>query len=232
MPRSLPECLGEFVVDGLPTWIYSDGTHLPVVRGGADDGGSGGGTGDGDKGGSGGQGGDPPDLGDAGKKALADERAARKAAEKARKAADKKAADYEAELTKLRGDNQTEQEKALDQARKEAGEEARKGEVAKANRRIVTAEVKAAAGTKLADPSDAVRLLDLDEFAVSDDGEVDEKAIASAIADLLKDKPYLAAKGATSGSADGGARNSGGAGDEPVSAGVGRLRRAYANTKQ
>ena len=40
-----------------------------------------------------------------------------------------------------------------------------------------------------------MRLLDLDEFEVNDEGDVDAKAIAAAIDGLLTDKPYLAAKG-------------------------------------
>ena len=104
--------------------------------------------------------------------------------------------------------SKSEHEKALEKARKEAGEAAGKEATAKANARIVRAEVKAAAGGKLADPNDAVRLLDLDEFGVDDDGEVDAKAIEAAIAKLVKDKPYLAS-GATrpAGDADQGTRS-------------------------
>jgi len=59
----------------------------------------------------------------------------------------------------------------------------------------------------LADPADAVHFLDLSEFEVSEDGEVDSKAIAKAIDRLVKDKPYLASGAPRgSGSADGGAR--------------------------
>lgn len=92
-----------------------------------------------------------------------------------------------------------------DQIRREATAEALKA----ANERIVRAEVKAAAGGKLADPADAVRFLDLSTFDVDDDGNVDAEQVADAIADLLKTKPYLAAATATrwQGSADGGARN-------------------------
>ncbi|OQQ32272.1 hypothetical protein A6411_10725 [Prescottella equi] len=67
----------------------------------------------------------------------------------------------------------------------------------RANRRIISAEVRAAAATKLADPSDAHKFLDLDQFEVGEDGEVDQDEIADAIDDLLKDKPYLAAQGGT-----------------------------------
>lgn len=129
--------------------------------------------------------GDPkeePELGDAGAKAIREERNARKAAEKAAKAA-------QAELEKIREANQSEQEKAIAAAKAEGRTEA----LSTANERLLKAEVKAAAAGKLADPDDAVRMLDLDDFDVADDGSVDTKAIKSAIDSLVKDKPYLAA---------------------------------------
>ncbi|MEU6944287.1 hypothetical protein ABZ957_03430 [Streptomyces sp. NPDC046316] len=77
----------------------------------------------------------------------------------------------------------------------------------KANARIVRAEVKAAAAGKLADPADAHRFLDLDQFEVDDDGNVDSDEVAEAIDDLIKSKPYLAAATAKrfQGTGDGGA---------------------------
>lgn len=219
MPETMPT---RVVIDARPWWKFLDGTLLPVVSGG--DGGGGGGEGN-----AGGEGGDPPDLGDAGKRAIAAERDARTKAEKARKAAETKAADLEARLAELDGAQKSEHQKALEKARKEAGEAAGKEATAKANARIVRAEVRAAAGGKLADPNDAVRLLDLDEFAVDDDGEVDAKAIEAAIAKLVKDKPYLASGASRpSGDADQGAR--GGNGSAEVSPGYGRLRHAYETT--
>lgn len=83
--------------------------------------------------------------------------------------------------------------------------------LAKATDRIRRAEIKAAAKGKLADPADAYRFLDLDQFEVSDDGDVDEDEIAAAIDDLLKSKPYLAAQGRRfQGSHDQGARKTSG----------------------
>lgn len=64
-----------------------------------------------------------------------------------------------------------------------------------ADTRIIRAEVKAAAGGKLADPSDAVRLLDLSKFELDDNGDLDEDEVTDAITDLLRRKPYLAAAG-------------------------------------
>lgn len=124
------------------------------------------------------------DLGAGGIAALRAEREARAAAERERDAARQEAED-------LRAKHQTAEEKAIADAKKEGATEA----TLAANRRIVKSEVRAAAGGKLADPKDAEGLLgDLDRFIVK--GEVDEKAISSAIDDLVKTKPYLAANGA------------------------------------
>jgi hypothetical protein len=139
-------------------------------------------------------------LGPAGEKALAEERAARRAAEKASKEA-------KAELEKLRKESMTDQEKAIAEARAEARKEA----LGTANERLMRAEIKAAAGNKLADPGDAVAHLrdagDLDRF-LSDDGEIDTKAVTSAIDELLKTKPYLAATAKTGALPGGGAKPS------------------------
>lgn len=77
---------------------------------------------------------------------------------------------------------------------------------AKAAQRVLRSEVKAAAAGRMADPQDALVHLDLGEFAVDEDGSVDEQAIADAIDELLSKKPYLAAQGGSRGSADGGPR--------------------------
>lgn len=211
-----------------PSWCFFDG------EGGGDGGGSGGGGAAGDSGaGDAGAGAGDGDLGDAGKKAISDERDARRKADKAAKDAAKRAETAEAELAKFREGQQSETEKALDQARKDADKAARDDVTRTANRRIVTAEVKAAAGTKLADPADAVKLLDLDEFEVDGEGEVDTAAIAKAIDKLIDDKPYLKA-GANArfqGGADQGKGGGGTSGDD-VRPGIGRLRQAYAESSK
>jgi hypothetical protein len=89
-------------------------------------------------------------------------------------------------LAKKNGDDR---DADADKTRREADAAA----TARANARIVRSEVKAAAAGKLADPADAVRLLDLTQFEVDQDGEIDEDAVAEAIDDLVKKKPYLAA---------------------------------------
>lgn len=185
----------------------------PILGGapgdGDDDDGDGAGDGQGgDAGSTGdagdGQGGDG--LGDKGRKALADERKARRDADKARKAAEARVAEMEAR--QAAGAQQDDAQQAAEQARRDAEAAAN----AKANGRILAAEVRAAAAGKLADPSDAARYLDLSEFEVSDDGAVDQAAIAEAISELVKKKPYLAATAqGFQGSGDGGARTGGSA---------------------
>lgn len=138
-------------------------------------------------------------LGDAGKQALDRMKAERNAAREAAK----KAAD---ELASLRA--AAEGREAEHKAQQEA-QRVKDEALAAANDRIRKAEVRAAAAQKLADPADALRFLDLSEFEVGSDGEVDASQIAKAIDDLITSKPYLSAQGQQrfQGSADGGARN-------------------------
>ncbi|MCZ4605367.1 hypothetical protein O3S80_16750 [Streptomyces sp. Lzd4kr] len=78
----------------------------------------------------------------------------------------------------------------------------------KANTRIVRSEVRAAAAGKLADPKDALTFLDLSQFEVNEDGEIDAEEVSDAIDELIKAKPYLAAATAKprfQGTGDGGA---------------------------
>lgn len=136
-----------------------------------------------------------PELGDAGKAAIKAER------QRAAKA-EREAKELKARLEALEAESLSETERKIAEARREASTEA----IAAANARIIRAEIKAAAAGKLADPSDAIRLLDLTEFDVSDDGEVDNQAIESAIDSLVAAKPYLTATGRPAGTGGGGAR--------------------------
>ncbi len=140
-------------------------------------------------------------LGDAGKRALDAERAAATEARRETAAA-------KAELDELRKKHMTDHEKAIEDARAEGA----KSVTSKINERILLSEVRVAAAGKLADPADAVRLLDLSKFTVTDDGTVDTKAIQSAIDELVKSKPYLAGAKPTGGSGDQGARGAAGNG--------------------
>jgi hypothetical protein len=152
------------------------------------------------------QGGDGSDAGsdgdglaDKGKKALAAERLARREAEKARRAAEAELAALKAQAAQNGGDDAA---AAAERARRDAEATAN----AKANARILKAEIRAAAAGKLTDPADALAHLDLTQFEVGDDGSVDAGEISDAISDLLKRKPYLAAKATGfQGTGDGGA---------------------------
>lgn len=137
-------------------------------------------------------------LGDAGKKALDAMKAKWKAAEEAQR---KLAADFDAFRAKAEG-------KEAELAAAQEAQRVRDEAISAANDRIRKAEVRAAAAGKLNDPTDALRYLDLSEIEVGSDGEVDATAVAAAIDDLIKNKPYLAAQGGQrfQGPADGGAR--------------------------
>ncbi|HEY5834989.1 hypothetical protein [Streptomyces sp.] len=137
-------------------------------------------------------------LGDAGKQALdrmkaklRDERGKRRAAESERDQLKAKSVDDKPDQDQIRA-------------------EADKAATAKANKRIIRSEVKAAATGKLAKPADALVFLDLDQFEVDGDGQVDEDEVAEAIENLLTDRPYLAVtvpkQPRFQGTGDGGAR--------------------------
>jgi len=138
-------------------------------------------------------------LGDPGKKALASMKDKLKAEREKRRGLEAQLA----ELNKPADGDQPDPDAMLRQAEQTAA--------ARYNDRIVRAEVKAAAAGKLADPADAYRFLDLSQFEVDDDGNVDADEVAEAIDDLIKSKPYLAAQGGSTkprfqGTADSGAR--------------------------
>lgn len=100
------------------------------------------------------------------------------------------AEELRAEIARLKGEEEkftAEQEKA--KVRSEA--------LAVANQRILKANLRALATGVLADPTDAHLYINLADFEVSDDGEVDEDALKAAIEDLVERKPHLAAKGGT-----------------------------------
>ncbi|MDX3689942.1 hypothetical protein PV726_06240 [Streptomyces europaeiscabiei] len=129
-------------------------------------------------------------LGDKGKRALASMKG------KWRSERDKRR-ELEQQLAAKDGADEAEQ------ARRQATSEAE----ARANQRILKAEIRAVAKGRLNDPKDALTFLDLSTFEVGEDGEIDTGEIEDAIDDLLKNKPYLAAATAKrfQGSGDGGA---------------------------
>ena len=130
------------------------------------------------------------DLGDPGKKALDRMKATVREERRQRR-------EIQAQLDRLQLERETADkspdEQALDKARAEARAEA----TAKANARILRSEVRAAAANKFRDPSDALAFLDLTEFEVSEDGDVDADELSEALDDLLQRKPHLAAQSGT-----------------------------------
>lgn len=142
---------------------------------------------------------DDEPLGEAGKKALdAMKLRAREAEKTAREAA--------AELARVKAEQEG---KAAEYEQQQAADKVRADALAAANTRILKAEVRALAASRLADPEDALRFLDLTDFDVTDTGDVDRAAITAAIESLVTSKPYLSAQGGGrfQGAGDGGARN-------------------------
>lgn len=127
------------------------------------------------------------------KKALRAEREARRAAERERNTLKQQ----------LEAKDKPAEEAALEAARREADEAA----TAKANARIVKAELRAAAATKVSNLGALVRLVDIDVIEVDEDGNPSEDDIASAIDQFLTDFPEFAAdKSKFSGTADQGTK--------------------------
>lgn len=159
--------------------------------------------------------------GEAGKGAEDERQAEDVTAERtARTAAERRATDAEAEAARLRRTNAAVKGTDLDALRDEVR--------AEFTQQLVRAELRAAAAGKLRDPADALALLDVASLAGSG-GEIDTAAVAAAVDQLVKDKPYLAASGSTSPApvwGDVGAGQREAAEPEPATP-FDRLRRAY-----
>lgn len=115
--------------------------------------------------------------------------------------------------------DKSEQEKAVEQARKEAADEEReKGQRELRAERLHSAIARLAA-KDFADVDDAIALLDVDEDEIFDeDGKVETEAVKSALADLLERKPHLKADaGRPTGSSDAGKGGAGGGSIEEMS---------------
>jgi hypothetical protein len=163
--------------------------------------------------------GQPDDrLGPGGLRALETERAAHVEADRAKREAERQLEAVRAELLRLREAGQSDAEKALEQARRDAAETARAEERAIHEQRYAAMlrgrledRVALAAAGRLADPADAARYLELDAFTPDERGRFDEAAIGEAVARLLTERPYLAAApAAPPGSFDQGPRAGGG----------------------
>lgn len=112
------------------------------------------------------------------KSALQKERAQNKANLKRIKDLEREAADRD----------KTPDQKAIDDARREAAAEA----TAVANKRLVAAEFRVEAAKRVKDPRIALKLVDLAEIDVDEDGNVDGEGITAALDALLAEYPDLA----------------------------------------
>jgi hypothetical protein len=117
-------------------------------------------------------------LGDPGKRAL-DAMKQKLAAEKAEKKSLREQLDA---LNAKPADQKTPED-----YQREADERA----AAKADERVLKADLRLAAKDILIDPSDALLNLDLSQFEADADGEFDPEEIADALKDLVKRKPHL-----------------------------------------
>lgn len=100
---------------------------------------------------------------------------------------------YEQAEEQRRLEQMTEHERAIEQARQEAADQARTEERARYVSQIAETQLVAAATGLMTNPQLALRLLDVDQF-VDGEGNVDSDAIGAAVARLVEDEPYLAAR--------------------------------------
>lgn len=141
------------------------------------------------------------DLGDAGKRAIEAERKARRAAERQLKALQAETQAQADKLASLEAATQTDQERALEAARKEAADAARAEVEAQYRRQLLEARILSRAAGKFVDPADAVRFADPAMW----DGDTSDDEIDAAIAEVIEAKPYLAHGAATGHPANGAA---------------------------
>jgi hypothetical protein len=91
----------------------------------------------------------------------------------------------ELELERARTEGLSEQERAVAEAELRGRQEAS----AEHGRKLLEAQLRAAAAGKLQDPGDALRYLDLEALL---DEELDDRELAKRVDRLVEDKPYLA----------------------------------------
>jgi len=136
------------------------------------------------------------DLGDAGKAALKKERTARQRAQRAARPWTQLGRELglTPEQVRERLASKKDDGKGKDDEDGVKGGDAAADLERKTEARIIRAEVKSAAAGRLVDPSLAVKLLDLSQFQLDRDGELDEDEVSDALDELIEKYPYLAAK--------------------------------------
>lgn len=95
------------------------------------------------------------------------------------------------ELEKLKAAAMSDTEKATEKAVKEATDAALAEADTRWKTRMVSAEVRAAAATKLTNPADAMAFIDIESLKWKGD-ELDPESLAQAVDELIKQRPYLA----------------------------------------
>lgn len=105
--------------------------------------------------------------------------------------------DTEKERDDLKRSQQSDAEKAVEDARKEEREKVQ----AEYRTKLIASDVRAAAAGMLEDPADAARYLDLEELAELSDAER-PAAITKALEELVETKPYLGVDGQQNGDRD------------------------------
>lgn len=167
------------------------------------------------------EGGDHPDpdpegadgaLGDAGRRALDEERRARRAAERSAREAQTQLTTLQQQVEELTKKSMTDQERQLAEQLQAREAELRRTieaeaaeRVAAAERKVVTARLQAVAAGKLINPADAAVYIQIDDLERDAQGDVSDAALAASVEALLKERPYLGAKPG-GGSADQGHR--------------------------
>lgn len=168
-------------------------------------------------------------LGDAGKAAIQAERAAATEANRLRAAAEAERERIQKELDELKGATQTEQEKAIEAARKEA----RSQVLNEVGKTLVTSAIETAASTaKFFDPADAAALLSarVSEVTVSELGVVDKAKVAELVKQLAESKPHLVQSGSGATPLPGQGTPPAGPNTGSVSAGAAEYQRRKGNT--
>jgi hypothetical protein len=127
--------------------------------------------------------------------------------ERAAKNARKKLDDLESKLAEIESANKSDQEKAIEAARKQAAEETAAELTGQIKAERLNSAIARMGAGKFADVDDAIRLIDVDDETIfTDDGKVDTDALNNALTDLLDRKPHLAVgpNGRPAGDADAG----------------------------
>jgi hypothetical protein len=154
-------------------------------------------------------------LGDAGRRALDEERKARRSAERAAREAQARTDELARQVEELTRKSMTDAERQVAEQVEVRSAELRAEIEAQANARILAAETKlltarlqAGAAGKLTNPADVAVFVNIDDLERDASGDVSDTAIAAAVEALIAERPYLAAKaGAPNGSADQGRRD-------------------------